>query len=138
MREFETEKTLRYAYILEITAKTRNLRYYGGREALYPFYCKYIDKRYAENLKGFGSKNLKKYFPYSRKKLVFVKTIFGSEFDALKLKKELKALTKANKQALIESDENDLVGLNIYKNKLILKKYNNKEEQIVLDFGKFL
>jgi len=81
---------------------------------------------------------LKKYFPYSRKKLVFVKTIFGSEFDALKLKKELKALTKANKQALIESDENDLVGLNIYKNKLILKKYNNKEEQIVLDFGKFL
>ena len=138
MRKVETEKTLRYAYILHVISKTRNSRYYGAREVLYPCHCKYIDKRYAENLKGFGSKNLKKYFPYSRKKLVFVKTIFGSEFDALKLKKEFKALTKANKQALIESDENDLMGLNIYKNKIILRKYNNKEEQIVLDFGKFL
>jgi len=136
--KYYNKKRFRYVYILDVNNRGKKSRFFGKTREFYTGQTANVGRRYAEHLQNRGCNHLKKCFSTARKKIVFVKTLVGTEFISLKLEKEIKALSKVDKRALIASDENDLVGLNIFKNKMVLRKYNNKEEQLVLDFGKYL
>lgn len=129
------EEMIRYVYMIEVDNHGERSKFYGKQKLLYTGSTNNITRRTMEHVKGVNSNFMNRFMPHASKKLVFVHQIFGNEYDVLQEEWNLKKKSSQQKHDLIESEENDLVRYIPFK-AIILKKLNNKEEQVVLYFNK--
>jgi|GEM_PF-5891514 len=120
-------KCLRYVYMIDVDNRYEKSKYYGHKRILYTGQTNNLVKRVKEHVQGVNSSFLKNNFPEARKKLVYVKQLFGDEYDAIGAEWNLKRLSRDKKLSLISSDDNDLVSYIPFK-VIIIKKYGIKNE----------
>src|SRR3990167_8155345 len=106
--EGRDELNLRYVYMLLVENYGRK-RYWGKEKIFYTGQTCDIVRRTKEHISGVGSKFLSNYFPDSRKILVFVDYVLGTEAETMKEEKKIKKLSPVMKEKLIQSERNKLV-----------------------------
>ena len=124
-------KCVRYVYIIGVDNRGRKSAYYGYRNIFYTGQTINLARRFKQHLNKIDSNFLSKYFPNARKKLVFVKQLYGDEYDAMALEWKVKRLSRSKKVELINSGENDLISYVPLKY-IILKKFNKKDEEFLI------
>lgn len=104
----DEEKT-RYVYLLRIDNRGAKSRYFGQQACYYVGETDDLPRRFLDHLRGIDSKFLRNNFPLAQKRLVFVKTLHGTLYDAMGLEWRLKRLGARHKDRLVESRENELI-----------------------------
>lgn len=122
---------LRYVYMLDVDNRGQKSKFFGLKRILYPGIAMDLGVRFWQHIRHINSKFLTKYFYNSRKKLVFVKQLWGNEYDAMALETKVKGFSRDRKLRLIESEDNDLVRYVPLK-LIILRKYNSPSERVAL------
>ena len=133
MHSDSEEKRLRYVYIIEVDNYYKKSKFYGLTNVLYVGETNNLLRRLKEHVSLVNSGFLAKNFPNSRKKLVFVNYVFGTEYDSMREEKRLKRLSRDKKLELINSAENKLVAYVPLKC-VILKKFDDHNCEVVLRF----
>ena len=124
------KECLRYVYILNVSSIGRS-KFYGMKDIYYIGQTSNICRRISQHVSKESSNFLKKHFPNSRKKLIYVEYIIGTEYKAIERELQLKKLSRNKKEELISSKENQLIKYIPFK-AVILKKLNNDKEQTCL------
>ena len=124
-------KCLRYVYMLDVDNRGQKSKYYGHRRIFYPGIAVNLIVRLKQHIHHINSKFLSNNFPDSRKKLVFVKQLWGDEYDARLIESKVKRLSRQKKLELINSEENELIMYKPFK-VIVLKKYEVEGEQVDL------
>lgn len=122
---------VRYVYMLKVDNIGMKSRFYGQEKILYVGQTTNISRRVREHLYGINSFFLRQNFKHARKIPVFVKYVYGSEYDAIGEELKIKRLTRQKKEELISSPENALVQYVPLK-ALILKKFGSDDENVCL------
>lgn len=99
----------RYVYILKVNNRGRKSKFYGLKKCFYTGQTDDIVRRCLEHLSGINSKFLFANFRDAQKKLVYVETLEGTEYDSLARELEVKRLSHQKKEDLIVSERNQLV-----------------------------
>ena len=126
-------KCLRYIYMLEVDNRGRKSMYFGQNNILYTGQTINLTQRVMQHLSGIQSQFLSKNFGDAQKKLVFVKQLFGNEYDAMHVEGWIKKMDSVRKRKLIVSGENDLINYVPLK-VIILRKFEHPDEQVALKF----
>ncbi|MFW6173763.1 MAG: hypothetical protein ACOC5T_08465 [Elusimicrobiota bacterium] len=129
-RKISNKKKLRYVYILEVDNRGNKSKYYGHSKIYYTGQTDKLGIRLIQHIKGINSNFLMKNFPYSRKKLVFVKCVYGTEYDNMKEEHKIKSKNISQKNKLIKGNDNMLVSYVPLKC-IILKKYKEDGERVI-------
>lgn len=119
---------LRYVYMIEADNRGKRSKFYGAEKVLYTGQTNDLKRRLTEHVRGVNSHFLNRYFRDSRKTLVYVEYVFGTEWESIAVEMGIKRSNTRMKRALIVSDRNVLVQYVPLK-AIILKKYLNLEEQ---------
>ena len=123
-------KQYRYVYMLHIENYNKS-KHFGHTSIYYTGQTNNISKRLMQHINGVNSTFLNSNYRNSIKKLVYIEYIYGTEYQAIQREKQIKSYSKPKKIELINSDNNMLVNY-IPLRAIILKKYNNKEEQVLM------
>lgn len=101
-----------YVYILDV--KNQGKCMFWGRNDIYYTGMTYnLERRYQEHLSQFGGDPfLRKKFPHSTKKLVYVERVKNREI-ALIREKQIKKLSRTDKEKLIDSTKNILMKVTV-------------------------
>lgn len=131
-RDLSTQRTLRYIYVLEVDNRGEKSRYFGHKKIFYTGQTHDIKYRLLQHLSGVGSKFLNRGFRNAQKKLVFVRQIFCSEPEAVKMEYKIKRYSVEKKKSFINDIcQNDLVAYVPFSH-LILRNMEDKEIQHVI------
>lgn len=120
---------IRYIYMIRAILLNGKSKYYGLKDILYIGQTNDISRRFKEHLLGINSSFLRANFKDSRKILVYVETIFGTEYDSMQRELKLKNMTRKQKESIIKGSSNQLVTYNYLKKTIVIKKHDNPEEQ---------
>jgi predicted GIY-YIG superfamily endonuclease len=129
------EVKIRYVYILEIDNRGSKSKFYGHRKIYYTGQTDNLVRRFKEHIKGINSKFLNKNFKDSKKIIVFVTYVVGTEYDSLIFEHKVKSMNKNQKKDLIASDDNYLIE---YKplQMIILRHIDDKDKRYFMPFDK--
>jgi len=130
MERCMNKEMLRFVYMLEVDNRGSKSFYFGNNHIFYIGQTKDLKRRMQEHLRGVNSKFLNTCFRDARKKLVFVKYVFGTEFDSLIEERLLKKLSKSKKCDLVGCSDNVLVAYVPCK-AIVLKKYKEEGEECI-------
>lgn len=127
MKRRANEKMIRYVYMLHLDNRGKKSPFRGLTKAYYSGQTNNIIRRINEHLRGINSRWINNNFRDARKTLEYVEYVYGTENEAEKREKQLKAKNRPQKDKLVYSYKNMLVG---YKpcSCIILKKYNGDGE----------
>ena len=128
-RDYYEQKT-RYVYMIYLDNGLKS-RHYGHRNELYTGQTSNLGRRIGEHLRGQNSKYLRNYFSSALKIPVFVKQLFGTQYDAMLLERKIKNMGRPAKECLIASEQNDLIRYVPLK-ALVLRKFPNHDGEEVI------
>lgn len=131
LRKNPSKKEWKYIYILKVETLTGKSKYYGLRKIYYSGQTNNLRRRITEHLYKINSPFLQYNFPNSKKTLVFVKYIYGNEYDAIGEETEIKRMSREKKEELIKSEENVLVQY-VPLRAIILKKNKSEGENVCI------
>lgn len=133
MKSNDHIRKLRYIYILVVNNMGIKSRYYGHRSVLYIGQTDNLTRRISEHLKGINSAFIKKNFPNSTKRLVYVEQVEGTFYDLLDYEIRYKRYNKPRKIMMIDSIKNQLIKY-IPGKAIILKHHKDPAKQVALRF----
>jgi predicted GIY-YIG superfamily endonuclease len=128
-RKIDEKEKMRFVYMLDVDNRGNKSSFYGHKRIFYTGETDNLKVRLAQHIRGINSKFLNNKFRDARKRLVFVKQIYGTEYDAMKEETRIKNKNVEQKKQLIEK-ENDLVSYVPFKC-VILKKHNSEGEYVI-------
>jgi len=97
-----------YVYILDVRNYPHIRKKWYYENIFYTGMTGGVSKRYREHLLGVNSSFLKRCYPNSKKKLVYVEIMNGDYKTALRREREVKRMSRKKKKELVCSDLNVL------------------------------
>lgn len=108
-RKISEKIKLRYVYMIDVDNRGKKSKYYAHKQIFYVGQTDNLGIRYAQHLTGINSKFLRTYFPNSRKNIIFVGYVNGTEYDSMKEESKIKQMNIKQKKKLIFGERNMLI-----------------------------
>lgn len=131
MKKNPNKKELKYIYMIEVDNHNNKSKFYGLSKIYYTGQTNNLKLRFLQHLHKINNQFLKKNFPDATKKLVFVKYLWGDEYEAIGEETRIKSMSRKQKEKLINSSENILISYKPLK-VIVLKKFKCLEEEILI------